>query len=136
MSFFSSLQQMVSSGVANLNLSPKRLSLSKESGTPASADPGNKTTASANNSDGRSASVPGFPRVVPPPGTPCRRKTIDQGPRRTGSFRGPPSPQPRQPLVFCRRRLSWPEVDQQATSGYVLSTYINFVFLYTLTNSY
>ncbi|KAK9502935.1 hypothetical protein O3M35_011615 [Rhynocoris fuscipes] len=90
MSFFSSLQQMVSSGVANLSLSPKRLS---------------------------SASVPGFPRVVPPPGTPCRRKTIDQGPRRTGSFRGPPSPQPRQPLVFCRRRLSWPEVDQQATSG-------------------
>lgn len=31
MSFFNSLQQMVSSGVANLTLSPKRFSFSKES---------------------------------------------------------------------------------------------------------
>jgi hypothetical protein len=50
-------------------------------------------------------------------------------PRRLGSFRKA-SPQhqhqattpgsagiSRQPLMFCRRRQSWPEVDQQATSG-------------------
>ncbi|XP_066902110.1 BAI1-associated protein 3 isoform X2 [Halyomorpha halys] len=107
MSFFNSLQQMVSSGVANLSLSPKRLSLSKESGAEAAA--------AARAAAERSASVPGVPRVQPPP--PSRRRTIDQGtPRRQGSFRRPSSPQ-RQPLVFCRRRLSWPEVDQQATSG-------------------
>ncbi|XP_039285685.1 BAI1-associated protein 3 isoform X2 [Nilaparvata lugens] len=124
MSFFNSLQQYVTSSVANLSLSPKRFSLSKESGAAASAEAkevaeenGGGAVGAAPVTGGRSASVPGFPKVVPAPGTltPPRRRTLE-GPRRVGSFRQP-SHHPRQPLAFCRRRLSWPEVDQQATSG-------------------
>lgn len=112
MSFFNSLQQYVTSSVANLSLSPKRFSLSKE---PGATPP--EVTEESGGSGGRSASIPGFPKVVPAPGTltPPRRRTIE-GPRRVGSFRQP-SHHARQPLAFCRRRLSWPEVDQQATSG-------------------
>ncbi|XP_024086156.1 BAI1-associated protein 3 isoform X2 [Cimex lectularius] len=112
MSFFSSLQQMVSSGVANLSLSPKRHSISKESGGSGPPPP-----VGAN--EARSASIPGFPRLIPPhpAAAPVRRKTIDQSSTRR-SFKGNQEPPgSRQPLVFCRRRLSWPEVDLQATSG-------------------
>lgn len=59
MSFFNSLQQMVTSSVANLSLSPKRFSFSKESsGEPAAVEEGAVAAAGA-----RSASVPGFPKV-------------------------------------------------------------------------
>lgn len=142
MSFFNSLQQYVSSGVANLSLSPKRFSLSRDN-----SSGGNYTDISPsehiNATSGRSAStgnvittgsnstVHGFPKVVPPPGTTSpfprvRRRTIEcppgpgsldvpTTPRRVGSFR---HQRPvRTPLMFCRRRQSWPEFDQQATSG-------------------
>lgn len=75
----------------------------------------------------------GFPKVVPPPGTvtttqnlPSRRQSRALEclvPPRTGSFRqrtSPvhhPAPQDRPPLAFCKRRLSWPEVDPRSTSG-------------------
>ncbi|XP_036671560.3 BAI1-associated protein 3 [Drosophila suzukii] len=44
-------------------------------------------------------------------------------PPRTGSFRQrnsplhQPDPPPRPPLAFCKRRLSWPEVDPRSNSG-------------------
>ncbi|EDW68736.1 BAI1-associated protein 3 [Drosophila virilis] len=44
-------------------------------------------------------------------------------PPRTGSFRSrnsplhQPDPPPRPPLAFCKRRLSWPEVDPRSNSG-------------------
>ncbi|XP_067004225.1 uncharacterized protein [Anabrus simplex] len=160
MSFFNSLQQYVTSSVANLSLSPKRFSLSRESsngsGDMPPASPG-ISGAGSTSGGGRSAStgnatVPpvtassvlhGFPKVVPPPGTvtpphsrslSARRKTLEcppvpglvlppgaGPPRRLGSFRkqhqhSQPGPAPAK-LMFCRRRQSWPEVDQQATSG-------------------
>lgn len=40
-------------------------------------------------------------------------------PRRVGSFRRSTGSSDRPPLMFCRRRPSWPEVDIQATSGWV-----------------
>ncbi|KAG7211433.1 hypothetical protein KM043_010720 [Ampulex compressa] len=87
----------------------------------------------------------GFPKVVPPPGTmtsshsrslSTRRRTLEctsspgltvhpatgsgsgaTSPRRVGSFRRSAGSADRPPLMFCRRRPSWPEVDIQATSG-------------------
>lgn len=60
MSFFNSLQQMVTSSVANLSLSPKRFSFSKESSGEAAAAVEEGAVAPAG---ARSASVPGFPKV-------------------------------------------------------------------------
>lgn len=176
MSFFNSLQQYVTSSVANLSLSPKRFSLSRDSSGEGSTDgtgshppltPGPTGSSSGTVTGGRSASagnvivspaahsgpsgLHGFPKVVPPPGTvtpphsrslSVRRRTLEcppppglvlppgtGPPRRLGSFRKPNQQQQqqatspgsagisRQPLMFCRRRQSWPEVDQQATSG-------------------
>ncbi|XP_069688099.1 BAI1-associated protein 3 isoform X2 [Periplaneta americana] len=176
MSFFNSLQQYVTSSVANLSLSPKRFSLSRDSSAEGSTDgtgshppltPG-ATGSCSSVTSGRSASagnvvvspahsgpsmLHGFPKVVPPPGTvtpphgrslSARRRTLEcppppglvlppgaGPPRRLGSFRKSNQQQQqqqqattpgsaglgRQPLMFCRRRQSWPEVDQQATSG-------------------
>lgn len=114
MSFFSSLHQIVTSSVANLNLSPKRFSLSKESGT--DGDEATATMiASATATSSRSAStgsVSGIPRIVTPQGSGGPRSS---GPRRTGSFRQ--ISQPRNPTAFCRRKCSWPEIDQSASSG-------------------
>ncbi|XP_025193246.1 BAI1-associated protein 3 isoform X2 [Melanaphis sacchari] len=116
MSFFSSLHQIVTSSVANLNLSPKRFSLSKESG-PDGDDATAAVAAASTATSSRSAStgsVSGIPRIVTPQGNggSCARSS---GPRRTGSFRQ--ISQPRNPMAFCRRRNSWPEIDQTATSG-------------------
>lgn len=115
MSFFNSIQQYVTSSVANLSLSPKRFSLSKESSAEGPDDFGNPT-AGRSASTGSVSSIPGFPKVVPAPGvtTPSRRKTLEC-PKKMVSFRHQSAQQ--KPVMFCRRRLSWPEVDQQATSG-------------------
>lgn len=76
----------------------------------------------------------GFPKVVPAPGTvtppQCQGSIRRQSrnldclaPPRKGSFRQRHSPvhqnapQDRPPLAFCKRRLSWPEVDSRSTSG-------------------
>lgn len=143
MSFFNSLHQYVSTGVANLSLNTKRFSLSRDnssSGNYSDISPSEHISAAS----GRSASTGnvisagttnstshGFPKVVPTQGAVspfprARRKTIEcppgptgltvpTTPRRVGSFR---HQRPvRAPLMFCRRRQSWPEFDQQATSG-------------------
>ncbi|KAL0270923.1 UNVERIFIED_CONTAM: hypothetical protein PYX00_008194 [Menopon gallinae] len=139
MSFLNSLQQYVSSGVASLSLSPKRFSLGRDH---SSGGCGERDLSPEPVNSGRSASTGnviasggaaayGFPKVVPPPGTTspflrARRKTIEgppgssgldvpMTPRRVGSFRH--QRPARTPLMFCRRRQSWPEFDQQATSG-------------------
>ncbi|XP_072156728.1 BAI1-associated protein 3 isoform X1 [Bemisia tabaci] len=119
MSFFNSLQQYVTSSVANLSLSPKRFSLSKESSSEipsVGSEEGNGNGSRSGSTGSVNAPPLGFPKVVPPPGTstPPRRRTLE-GPKRTGSFKQ--ASQHRRPLFFCKRRLSWPEVDQQATSG-------------------
>lgn len=76
----------------------------------------------------------GFPKVIPAPGTvtpPQSQGSIRRqsraleclAPPRKGSFRQrhspvhQPTPPDRPPLVFCKRRLSWPEVDPTSTSG-------------------
>ncbi|GAB0094621.1 hypothetical protein DMENIID0001_099430 [Sergentomyia squamirostris] len=125
MSFFSSLQQYVTSGVAGLGLSPRRFSMSRQESTEVPQDKGNNSH------------VHGFPKVVPQPGaaTPPPQTTGGQSssrrqsrnleclaPPRTGSFRQRNSPvhttpPDRPPLAFCRRRLSWPEIDSRSTSG-------------------
>ncbi|XP_055685736.1 BAI1-associated protein 3 [Lutzomyia longipalpis] len=125
MSFFSSLQQYVTSGVAGLGLSPRRFSMSRQESTEVPQDKGNNSH------------VHGFPKVVPQPGaaTPPPQTTTGQSssrrqsrnleclvPPRTGSFRQRNSPvhttpPDRPPLAFCRRRLSWPEIDSRSTSG-------------------
>uniref|UniRef100_A0A8D8TBQ9 BAI1-associated protein 3 n=1 Tax=Cacopsylla melanoneura TaxID=428564 RepID=A0A8D8TBQ9_9HEMI len=142
MSFFNSLLQNVSNSVANLNLSPKRFSLSKESGGEGPGipiieePPGCAVSAQQRGSTGSVGGGTGsaFPKPLPSPSgaaatsigvpaacggqmlaSPRRAKTLD-GPKRVGSFRQMSTVQ-RQPLMFCRRRLSWPEIDPQATSG-------------------
>lgn len=143
MSFFNSLQQYVSSGVANLSLNSKRFSLSRDNSSPGNEPEithpehlgaGTGRSASAGNVIS-AGSTPicashGFPKVVPTQGVSpfprVRRKTIEcppgpvgltipTTPRRVGSFRHHRTS--RAPLAFCRRRQSWPEFDQQATSG-------------------
>lgn len=134
MSFFNSLLQNVSNSVANLNLSPKRFSLSKESGTEGPGIPIIEEPPGSGGPRGSTGSVGGGSGLKPL-ASPCasaattsiagaasgqvlsprRAKTLD-GPKRVGSFRQM-STQQRQPLMFCRRRLSWPEIDPQATSG-------------------
>ncbi|KAJ9585639.1 hypothetical protein L9F63_002559, partial [Diploptera punctata] len=133
----------VEESVANLSLSPKRFSLSRDS-----SNEGRATGSSTTVTSGPSG-LHGFPKVVPPPGTvtpphsrslSTRRRTLEcpsapnlvlppgaGPPRRLGSFRKntqqqqqqatTPGSAGRQHLMFCRRRQSWPEVDQQATSG-------------------
>lgn len=116
MSFFSSLHQIVTSGVANLNLSPKRFSLSKEPGTDGD-EAAVAAAAAATATSSRSAStgsVSGIPRIVTPQGSGGGNGPRSSGPRRTGSFRQ--ISQPRNPMAFCRRRSSWPEIDQTALS--------------------
>ncbi|PNF35631.1 hypothetical protein B7P43_G01177 [Cryptotermes secundus] len=124
MSFFNSLQQYVTSSVANLNLSPKRFSLSRDSSGEGMVPPPGTVTPPHSRSLStrrRTLECPPPPGLVLPPGT--------SPPRRLGSFRKTSQQQQqqattpvsaamsRQPLMFCRRRQSWPEIDQQATSG-------------------
>ena len=141
MSFFNSLQQYVSTGVANLSLNSKRFSLSRDNSSSGNnysdVSPSENINASSDkiSSTGNAPPPPppahGFPKVVPTQGVVssfprARRKTIEcppgmnelaipTTPRRVGSFRH--QRPPRAPLMFCRRRQSWPEFDQQATSG-------------------
>ncbi|CAK9803609.1 BAI1-associated protein 3 [Anthophora plagiata] len=149
MSFFNSLQQYVSDSVANLSLSPKRFSFSREdsgsNATGRSGSTGSVTGTTNTNSTAQQSTPHGYPKVVPPPGTvtsthgrslSTRRRTLEctsapgltvhpaagsasgsTSPRRVGSFRRSTGSGDRPPLMFCRRRPSWPEVDIQATSG-------------------
>ncbi|XP_025268949.1 BAI1-associated protein 3 isoform X1 [Camponotus floridanus] len=149
MSFFNSLQEIVTNSVASLSLSPKRFSFSREdskgdsSGTGRSSSTGSVTsTTNTSTTAAQQATPHGFPKVVPPPGTvtshtrslSTRRRTLEctsspgltvhpatgsgaTSPRRVGSFRRSGGSSDRPPLMFCRRRPSWPEVDIQATSG-------------------
>ncbi|CAK9797159.1 BAI1-associated protein 3 [Anthophora quadrimaculata] len=149
MSFFNSLQQYVSDSVANLTLSPKRFSFSREdsgsNATGRSGSTGSVTGTTNTNSTAQQSTPHGYPKVVPPPGTvtsthgrslSTRRRTLEctsapgltvhpaagsasgsTSPRRVGSFRRSTGSGDRPPLMFCRRRPSWPEVDIQATSG-------------------
>ncbi|CAK1556248.1 unnamed protein product [Leptosia nina] len=69
----------------------------------------------------------GFPRVLPTEGASAlnaRRRTLDclapaTTPRRGGSLRVPRQQQPpeKPAMAFCKRRLSWPEVDNSVNSG-------------------
>ncbi|XP_050539077.1 BAI1-associated protein 3 isoform X2 [Daktulosphaira vitifoliae] len=114
MSFFTSLHQIVTSSVANLNLSPKRFSLSKESGTDGEEAAALAAATASSSRSASTGSVSGIPRIVTPQGISGGSRSSG-GPRRTGSFRQ--ISQPRNPQAFCRRRQSWPEIDQNATSG-------------------
>ncbi|KAK7592921.1 hypothetical protein V9T40_007673 [Parthenolecanium corni] len=119
MSFFNSLQQYVTSSVANLSLSPKRFSLSKESSAEGAEDLNPPGAAGRSASTGSVSSIPGFPKVVPSPGVvvcSSRRKTLEC-PKKMVSFRQSSTQQQRQIYKYCKRRLSWPEIDQQQTSG-------------------
>ncbi|GBP41009.1 hypothetical protein EVAR_82969_1 [Eumeta japonica] len=76
--------------------------------------------------------VSSFPRVLPTEGASAlnaRRRTLDclapaAPPRRGGSLRAPRhQPPPEKPsMAFCKRRLSWPEVDNSVNSGQVTIT--------------
>ncbi|XP_063827905.1 BAI1-associated protein 3 [Ostrinia nubilalis] len=73
------------------------------------------------------ATMRGFPRVVPTEGASAlsaRRRTLDclapaAPPRRGGSLRVPrhQAPPEKPTMAFCKRRLSWPEVDNSVNSG-------------------
>lgn len=72
--------------------------------------------------------VPAPGTVTPPQGSIRRQSRALEclAPPRKGSFRQQRhspvhqnAPQDRPPLAFCKRRLSWPEVDARSTSGYV-----------------
>ncbi|KAJ8969339.1 hypothetical protein NQ317_007793 [Molorchus minor] len=81
----------------------------------------------ASRSNSGDSNTPGFPKVVPAPGTSAlvqrRRSTLEclvPAPpvRRPGSFRQrSPRATPERPPTFCCRRPSWPEVDHQVRSG-------------------
>ncbi|XP_037044605.1 BAI1-associated protein 3 isoform X2 [Bradysia coprophila] len=130
MSFFNSLQQYVTSGVAGLGLSPRRFSLSRQEST----EPSQPQPATDKKETNSTQPHHGFPKVIPAPGTvtpPQSQGSIRRqsraleclAPPRKGSFRQrhspvhQPTPPDRPPLVFCKRRLSWPEVDPTSTSG-------------------
>ncbi|XP_012239526.1 BAI1-associated protein 3 isoform X1 [Bombus vosnesenskii] len=72
MSFFNSLQQYVSDSVANLSLSPKRFSFSREdsatSASGRSGSTGSVTGTTNTNSTAQQSTPHGYPKVVPPPG--------------------------------------------------------------------
>ncbi|XP_078053508.1 BAI1 associated protein 3 isoform X5 [Augochlora pura] len=118
---------------------------SASSATGRSSSTGSVTGTTNTNSTAQQSTPHGYPKVVPPPGTTpsshgrslsTRRRTLEctsspgltvhpatgsasgsTSPRRVGSFRRSTGSSDRPPLMFCRRRPSWPEVDIQATSG-------------------
>lgn len=98
-----------------------RFSLSRTDTTETPTAPGVRSASGDSN-------TPGFPKVVPAPGTSVlvqnRRRTLEclvPAPpvRRPGSFRQRPQKMtPERPTQsFCCRRLSWPEIDHQIHSG-------------------
>ncbi|XP_026499223.2 BAI1-associated protein 3 [Vanessa tameamea] len=120
MSFLTSLGQYVAGmadSVAGLALSPRRAPPSRHRSAEESQQ---KPQTSA-------ATMRGFPRVLPTEGASAlssRRRTLDclgpsTAPRRGGSLRVPRPPQPpeKPTMAFCKRRLSWPEVDNSVNSG-------------------
>ncbi|CAB3259883.1 unnamed protein product [Arctia plantaginis] len=121
MSFLTSLGQYVAGmadSVAGLALSPRRAPPSRHrSAEESQPQPPQPST----------ATMRGFPRVVPTEGASAlsaRRRTLDclapaQAPRRGGSLRVPRHQQPpeKPTMAFCKRRLSWPEVDNSVNSG-------------------
>ncbi|XP_066592429.1 BAI1-associated protein 3 isoform X2 [Prorops nasuta] len=147
MSFFNSLQQYVSDSVANLSLSPKRFSFNREDSTGStgkgSSSCGNSVQTTTPHGFPKVVPPPG---TTASHTLSTRRRTLDctsggsltvhpaagsgvgigaagsgsgvggsTSPRRAGSFRRSASERP--PLMFCKRRPSWPDVDIQATSG-------------------
>ncbi|XP_075161228.1 BAI1 associated protein 3 [Haematobia irritans] len=195
MSFLSSMQQYVTSGISSLGLGNRRFSLSKQDANenqphgvqsqnqtvtgPPLPTPNLQTTMGSGNAasnifnvvaptvasgpgQGNMGNYPsggvvignpnatnpllGYPKVVPTPGVTAAMSTSTTSAvgstsasntpvssrrqsraleclatPRTGSFRhrNAPSqqPEPRAPLAFCKRRLSWPEVDPRSNSG-------------------
>ncbi|XP_053606355.1 BAI1-associated protein 3 isoform X2 [Plodia interpunctella] len=121
MSFLSSISQYVAGvadSVAGLALSPRRAPPARHrSAEESQAQPPQPST----------ATMRGFPRVVPTEGASAlsaRRRTLDclapaAPPRRGGSLRVPrhPPPPEKPAMAFCKRRLSWPEVDNSVNSG-------------------
>ncbi|KAJ8713474.1 hypothetical protein PYW07_013844 [Mythimna separata] len=121
MSFLTSLGQYVAGmadSVAGLALSPRRVPPARHrSAEESQAHPPPPST----------ATMRGFPRVVPTEGASAlsaRRRTLDclapaPPPRRGGSLRVPRNQQPpeKPTMAFCKRRLSWPEVDNSVNSG-------------------
>ncbi|KAG6459452.1 BAI1-associated protein 3 [Manduca sexta] len=121
MSFLTSLGQYVAGvadSVAGLALSPRRAPPSRHR----SAE-----ETQAKQPQPSTATMRGFPRVLPTEGASAlsaRRRTLDclapaPPPRRGGSLRVPRNqPPPEKPtMAFCKRRLSWPEVDNSVNSG-------------------
>ncbi|XP_067211831.1 BAI1-associated protein 3 isoform X3 [Linepithema humile] len=114
-----------------------------DNGTGRSGSTGSVTSTTNTSTASQQTTPHGFPKVVPPPGTvssshtrslSARRRTLEctsspgltvhpatgsgaTSPRRVGSFRRSAGSSDRPPLMFCRRRPSWPEFDIQATSG-------------------
>ncbi|XP_032520325.2 BAI1-associated protein 3 [Danaus plexippus] len=120
MSFLSSIGQYVAGvadSVAGLALSPRRAPPPRHRSAEDSKQQPQPST----------ATMRGFPRVLPTEGASAlnaRRRTLDclapaSMTRRGGSLRVPKQPQlPEKPtMAFCRRRLSWPEVDNSVNSG-------------------
>ncbi|XP_026316773.1 BAI1-associated protein 3 [Hyposmocoma kahamanoa] len=121
MSFLSSIGQYVAGvadSVAGLALSPRRAPPSRHRSADEHQAQPQPSTASMR---------AGFPRVLPTEGASAlsaRRRTLDclapaTPPRRGGSLRVPRQQQPveKPTMAFCKRRLSWPEVDSSVNSG-------------------
>ncbi|XP_028039029.1 BAI1-associated protein 3 [Bombyx mandarina] len=121
MSFLTSLGQYVAGvadSVAGLALSPRRAPPSRHR----SAEEGQ-----AQQPPPSTATMRGFPRVLPTEGASAlgaRRRTLDclapaPAQRRGGSLRVPrhQAPPEKPTMAFCKRRLSWPEVDNSVNSG-------------------
>lgn len=121
MSFLTSLGQYVAGmadSVAGLALSPRRAPPSRHR----SAE-----DTQAQQPQPSTATMRGFPRVLPTEGASAlsaRRRTLDNlapapPPRRGGSLRVSRHqlPPEKPTMAFCKRRLSWPEVDNSVNSG-------------------
>ncbi|XP_013146719.1 PREDICTED: BAI1-associated protein 3 [Papilio polytes] len=118
MSFLSSIGQYVvgmADSVAGLALSPRR-----------APPPRHRSEDTQQKPQPSTATMRGYPRVVPTEGVSAlgaRRRTLDclaplTPPRRGGSLRTPRQQPPEKPtMAFCKRRLSWPEVDNSVNSG-------------------
>ncbi|CAH2039629.1 unnamed protein product, partial [Iphiclides podalirius] len=120
MSFLSSIGQYVAGmadSVAGLALSPRRAPPPRHRSAEESQQQQQPST----------ATMRGFPRVVPTEGVSAlgaRRRTLDclapiAPQRRGGSLRAPRQtlPPEKPTMAFCKRRLSWPEVDNSVNSG-------------------
>ncbi|CAK1586198.1 unnamed protein product [Parnassius mnemosyne] len=120
MSFLSSIGQYVAGmadSVAGLALSPRRAPPPRHRSAEETQQQPQPST----------ATMRGYPRVLPTEGVSAlsaRRRTLDclapiAPQRRGGSLRTPRQQQPpeRPTMAFCKRRLSWPEVDNSVNSG-------------------